>query len=277
MGFDDLTTRAGRRRELPGGSALYFSLAAHRLSEVRVAAAIGTDGKSLLDILDAANIDRSAVAQLPGQTYRWRAEHHPTDAAPVQEEQQLGVYLDWRPALPLTARVSEILFLGSMHPRRQLEILAQCPSAQLVALDTMRDFIVSNRADLEQLLQRSDMLFVNEGELRALLPAPQPDTIKIAERAVSLWALKTVILKLGSRGVVAVSLGGARAFATAAGPPVVDPTGAGDALAGGLLGRLAQLGRSDDDAVDLAMTAGTAAARNAIAAFGVARLLTAPP
>ncbi|HVB53272.1 MAG TPA: PfkB family carbohydrate kinase [Candidatus Acidoferrales bacterium] len=274
MGFDDLTTPAGRRREVAGGSALYFSLAAHRLCEVRVVAAIGTDGRSLLDILDAANIDRSGVAQLPGLTYRWRAEHHPTDAVPVTEEQQLGVYLDWRPALPLPARESEILFLGSMHPSRQLEVLAQCPGAQLVALDTMRDFITSDRGELEQILHRVDMLFANETELRALLPSPPVEVVELAAQALSRWSLRSVILKLGPAGVVAVSRRGtARTFAAAPGPPVVDPTGAGDALAGGLLGRLAQLRRGDDDAIDLAMVDGAGAARAAIAAFGVPGLL----
>lgn len=273
MGFDDLTTQAGRRRELPGGSALYSSLAAHRLCQVRVAAAIGEDGGPLLDVLEAADIDRSAVAELPGETYRWRAEHHPTGAVPVAEEQQLGVYLDWHPNLPDSARDSEILFLGSMHPRCQLEILEQCPGAQLVALDTMRDFIASSRDELERLLLRSDILFANEAELRALLPPTPAAAVEVAELGVSRWRLQTLILKLGPSGAVAVSRGGVRAFPAALGNPVVDPTGAGDALAGGLLGRLARLGRSDDVAVDLAMADGAAAARAAISAFGVENLM----
>ncbi|HVB14313.1 MAG TPA: PfkB family carbohydrate kinase [Candidatus Dormibacteraeota bacterium] len=274
MGYDDLTTPTGRRREIPGGSALYFSLAAIRLCEVRVVAAVGSDGQFLLQLLDAAALDRSAVVDLPGPTYRWRAEHHPTDAQPVQEEQQLGVYLEWRPELPTIARESEILFLGSMHPQRQLEVLAQCPRAQLVGLDTMRDFVASHRRELEQLLQRTDVLFANEAELRALVPTSRPDPIEVAREALSRWSLQTVILKLGPRGAVAVSRDAAREYPAVAGPPPVDPTGAGDALAGGLLGRMAQLRRSDAAAVDLAMEAGGMAARAAISAFGVQGLLS---
>jgi sugar/nucleoside kinase (ribokinase family) len=277
LGFDDLTTRAGRRRELPGGSALYFSLAAHRLCEVLVAAAIGPDGGPLLEILEAAQVNVSAVAELPGATYRWRAEHHPAEGVPVAEEQQLGVYLDWRPQLPALARDSEILFLGSMHPRCQLEILAQCPRAELVALDTMRDFIASDRDELGQLLVRADMLFANEAELMALLPSPSEEAVENARNVLSRWHLRTVILKLGPGGQVAVTRDTLREFPAAPGLPVVDPTGAGDALAGGLLGRLAQLRRTDDDAVDLAMADGAAAARAAISAFGVQGLLDGSP
>jgi sugar/nucleoside kinase (ribokinase family) len=273
LGFDDLTTPAGHRQEIPGGSALYFSLAARRFCDVRVSAAIGADGAPLLEILDRAHVDRSAVDQLPGHTYRWRAEHHPTDAVPMSEQQQLGVYLDWRPDLPSAARSSEILFLGSMHPARQLEILDQCPGVQLVALDTMRDFISSNRRELDQLLLRTDMLFANESELRALLPSPSSDVLSLAGEAVARWNLRTIVLKLGAQGSVVISPDRVREYSTAAGPAVVDPTGAGDALAGGLLGRLAQIGRTDIEATDLAMANGAAAARAAISAFG-ARGLT---
>jgi len=274
LGFDDLTTPAGRQREVPGGSALYFALAACRFTRVRVVAAVGSDGSSLLEFLDGAGIDRSSVDQLPGASYRWRAEHHPSQGVPIYEQQRLGVYVDWRPQLTPAARSSEILFLGSMHPLRQLEVLRQCGAAQLVALDTMRDFIASHREELEQLLIRSDLLFVNEAELRALFSSSLRDPVQAARRAVERWHLQEVILKLGERGAVTVSPSATREFSTAAGPSVVDPTGAGDALAGGLLGRLAQLRRTDSEAIGEAMADGARAARAAIAAFGPRGLIS---
>jgi sugar/nucleoside kinase (ribokinase family) len=160
-----------------------------------------------------------------------------------------------------------------MHPERQLEVLEQCPAAKLVALDTMRDFIVSHRATLQQLLQRSDLLFANEAELRALLPTAPADSIQAAREALMRWQLQAVILKLGARGALAVFASSEVHSPPFPGPAVVDPTGAGDALAGGLLGRLAQLRRHDDVAITLALTDGSAAARQAISAFGVDGLL----
>jgi sugar/nucleoside kinase (ribokinase family) len=273
LGFDDLTTPAGRRREVPGGSALYFSLAASRFTVVRVAGAVGSDGSSLLNLLDAADVDRSSVDQLPGASYRWRAEHHPRQGVPIHEEQRLGVYADWHPQLAPAARSSEILFLGSMHPLRQLEVLRQCRAARVVALDTMRDFIASDREALEELLLQSDLLFVNEAELRALIQSPQRDPLEVASEALERWHLEEVVLKLGARGAATVSRLDRREFPIAEGPPVVDPTGAGDALAGGMLGRLAQLQRSDSGAIEEALLEGSAAARAAISDFGVQGLM----
>jgi len=240
-------------------------------------AALGADGEPLLEIFDLAHLDRSTVTTLPGATYRWRAVHHPSETVPVTEEQQLGVYLDWIPELPLAARGSEILFLGSMPPARQLEILNQCPDAKLVALDTMRDFIAWSPLELDELLQRSDVLFANEAELRALLSSGQGDVIRMARQAVTRWDLRYLILKLGVRGAVIVSAARHQQYPALAGPPVVDPTGAGDALAGGLLGRIAQLGRTDEEALEMAMAGGLAAAQAALSAFGVQGLLEARP
>ncbi|MGC1184796.1 MAG: PfkB family carbohydrate kinase [Candidatus Dormiibacterota bacterium] len=259
---------------MPGGSALYFSLAASRLCPVRVAAAVGSDGQDLLRLLDVAGTERSAVAELPGATYRWRAEHHPNNPVPLDEEQQLGVYLDWHPELTVLARSSEILFLGSMPPLRQLEVLEQCSEPKLVALDTMRDFVAGNRADLEQVLQRSNMLFANEAELRSLLPDSRIDNVALAGAVLQRWRLQTVVLKLGPAGAAVISADSVRRYRATPGPGVVDPTGAGDALAGGLLGRLAQLGRCDAAAIDAGMVDGGAAARAAISAFGVDGLVT---
>jgi sugar/nucleoside kinase (ribokinase family) len=223
--------------------------------------------------MDRAGIDRSAVAELPGRTYRWRVEHHPTEAVPLEEEQQFGVYLDWRPDLTGPAGESEIIFLGSMHPERQLEVLEQCPAAKLVALDTMRDFIERDRTELEEVLRRSDMLFANEAELRALLPGSSPDPLDVARAALQQWQLHTVVLKLGPAGAALIRNNSSRRFPAPPGPPVIDPTGAGDALAGGILGRLGQLGRCDDGAIESAMADGGAAARAAISDFGVAGLM----
>ncbi|MGC1405514.1 MAG: PfkB family carbohydrate kinase, partial [Candidatus Dormiibacterota bacterium] len=123
------------------------------------------------------------------------------------------------------------------------------------------------------LLQHTDLLFVNESELRALTPSPGQGPLEAAREAVERWHLQEVILKLGARGAATVSQTATREFPAAPGPSVVDPTGAGDALAGGLLGRLAQLQRTDSDAIDDGMADGGRAARAAIAAFGAQGLM----
>ncbi|MGH7640783.1 MAG: PfkB family carbohydrate kinase [Candidatus Dormibacteria bacterium] len=272
VGFDHLVTDQGERRDEPGGSLLYFSLAARGLCQVRAVAAVGGDGRELIEVLDLAGVDHSSVAALPGRSYRWRAEHRPGVQAPLREAQWLGVYRDWHPELSSGAGASQILFLGSMSPRCQEEVLARC-RPQVVALDTMGSFIRRQRSRMLELVARSSCLFVNEPELLALLPSGDRDTLGLAEAARRRWGLDALVLKLGPRGAVLLTEAASSVFPPRDGTRVVDPTGAGDALAGGFLGRLAQLGRVDQEAMELAMVDGMAQAARAVGAFGIAGLL----
>ncbi len=258
--------------EVPGGSALYFALAAAPYCVVRPVAVLGEDGASLMDLLGRPGIDTDGVAQLPGPSYRWHAVHAAEEAVPVKEEQRFGVYAGWTPRVPRLARRSELLFLGSMHPATQLQVLAQCRRTELVGLDTMCDFIASDRPLLLELAQGADLLFANQAELEHLHPGPGGAEAAASE-LLGQGRLRAVVLKRGRLGAALVTASGAWHFPARPVDRVVDPTGAGDSLAGGMLGRLAQLRRTDDQALGLAMEAGLASAARAISAFGVAGLL----
>ncbi len=213
-------------------------------------------------------MDVSGVEPLPGRSYRWRAEHGAAGGAPLKERQQLGVYSRWRPDPPRAARQSEILFLGSMPPRCQLALLEAAEGPRLVALDTMRDYILGHRRRLQAVLRRVDLLFVNRPELEALAPEGAGSLLRGGR-------LTAVVLKDSARGAQLITSHGEWRMPAAEVEAVVDPTGAGDALAGGMLGRLAQLGRVDEPALREALTEGTRWAALAISHFGPEGLLRA--
>ena len=251
---------------MPGGSLLYFGLAAARLAPLHAVAAVGRDGARLADPLAGVGVDVSGVELLPGRSYRWRAEHGAAGGAPLEERQRLVVYSRWRPNPPRSARQSEIVFLGSMPPRCQLSLLEVAEGPRLVALDTMRDFILGHRRRLQAVLQRVDLLFVNRPELEALAPEG-PGSLLRGGR------LTAIVLKDSARGAQLITAHGEWRMPAADVERVVDPTGAGDALAGGMLGRLAQLGRVDEPALQEALAEGTRWAALAISHFGPEGLL----
>jgi len=269
IGFDDLTTPAGRAKDVPGGSALYFSLAASRSCQVFPVAVVGDDGLALREILAAAQMDTQGVEMRPGPSYRWTATHSAA-AAPDCEVQRFGVYEGWCPVVPAAARSSDILFLGSMHPMTQLSVLGQCQGANLVALDTMRDFISTDRELLLELAEASDLLFANRSELEELT---QSRGLEGARAMLGRGRLRAVVVKDGPRGAVLVTKGRERQFPAHPVEAVVDPTGAGDSLAGGVLGHLAILRSSEEAALERAMEVGLRAAALAISAFGATALV----
>jgi len=257
---------------VPGGSALYFTLAAARYCPVRPVAAIGDDGEPLVQLLQRPGVDLAGLARLPGESYRWHAVHAAGEAVPAQEEQGFGVYANWQPVVPAGAQRSQLLFLGSMRPEAQLGVVSQCQAAELIGLDTMRDFISGDPDRLRQLVGAADVLFANRAELEQLWPHPRGAEQAAAE-LLGRGRLRAVVLKLGEDGATLVTGSGPRHYPAAPVNEVVDPTGAGDSLAGGMMGRLGQLRRVDDEALQLALPVGLAAAARAISAFGVRGLL----
>ncbi len=271
IGFDDLTTPAGSVAQVPGGSALYFTLATLGLSVARPVAAVGGDGQQLLDLLRGAGVDGVGVVTMAGPSYRWNAVHG-NGPVPESEVQNLGVYAEWSPRVPETHRESEILFLGSMPPRLQLAVMGQVSGANLVAIDTMRDFIASDRQLLLDLITSADLFFANRAELAALMGNDTPPLL-LARSLLADNRLRAVVVKEGPAGATLVTRSGHRLVPAHPVNSVVDPTGAGDALAGGMLGTIASLGASDEDALAQALEEGVRRAALAISAFGVEGLL----
>jgi sugar/nucleoside kinase (ribokinase family) len=271
VGYDDLTTPAGHAEAVPGGSALYFTLAARRLCRVWPVAAAGQDGAHLVSLLSESGVAPPGIARLPGPSYRWRAVHDPAEQVPSFEEQSFGVYSHWRPEVPGPARASEILFLGSMGPPLQQEVLRQVAPVKLAALDTMREFIAADRSLLLDLVAQVDLLFANGAEL-AELTGSRSEPAAAAHQLLGTGRLRAVVVKLGPEGAVLVTPSVERLLPAHPVELVVDPTGAGDSLAGGMLGRLAQLRRCDESALLEAMSEGLASAALAISSFGPAGL-----
>lgn len=237
-------------------------------------AALGHDGGELLRLLEEAGLDQVGVERMAGASYRWTAVHSEGGALEWQH-QQLGVYEEWSPRVPEVCRSSEILFLGSMPPSVQLAVLGQCSGADLVAIDTMTDWVASDRELLLELVTAADIFFANRAELEALLGGGA--AINRARSLLEGGRLRAVVVKEGPQGATLVTRLGHQLVPAAPVDRVVDPTGAGDALAGGMLGRLAQLRSSGEEALLLGLQEGVRRAARAVSAFSVGGLLGPAP
>lgn len=273
VAFDDLETPFGRREDVLGGSATYFSLSASRFAPVQVVAVVGDDfGPAQEAVFKGRPVDLGGLARRPGKCFRWKGAYGFDLNEARTLETHLNVFADFRPDLPAAYRSSPYLFLGNIDPGLQLEVLKQMDRPpRWVALDTMNFWIRGSREALERVLGKVDILLVNEAEVRELT---QEHNLLKAYRRVRTIGPGILVVKRGEYGVCLMTPEGI--FAAPAYPleDVFDPTGAGDTFAGGFLGYLAAQGRTDVPALKKAALAGSVMASFTVERFGTERLET---
>jgi sugar/nucleoside kinase (ribokinase family) len=276
VALDTVKTPFGNVTEALGGSATYFSYAASFFTQVRVVGAVGSDfPREHLELLSGRGVDVSAIEVLPGQkTFRWTGEYGFDLNEARTLDVQLNAFAAFKPKLGSAHRKAKFLFLANIDPVLQLDVLSQMERPALTALDTMNFWIEGKRDDLVRVLERVDVLLINDAEARML--AREPNLVKAA-RAITGMGPRTVVIKRGEYGSLLLSEG--QFFFAPAYPleSVFDPTGAGDTFAGGFMGYLAQ-----HDAVDLpslrrAMVRGATMASFAVEDFSLDRLRRLEP
>ncbi len=267
VALDSVSTPFGETADALGGSAVHFAVAASLLHPVRVVGVVGDDYPvHELERLAPRGIDWSGVERATGESFRWRGKYSYDLQSRETLETRLGVFADFRPRLPAGAEDAKFVFLGNIDPELQLDVLNQVKQPDLVVCDTMNYWIQSKREALLTLLQRVDMLMVNDGEAREL---SGDWNIHRAGRWILDHGPKRVVIKQGEFGALLIERD--HTFHVPAYPleEVFDPTGAGDAFAGGFMGYLARAGAVDTNHLRRAMVYGAAMGSWSVSGFDV--------
>lgn len=270
VALDTVTTPFGDATEVLGGSATYFASSASFFAPVSVVAVVGEDfPMEALEFLRRREVDLTGLERRPGRTFRWRGEYGFALNEAKTLETQLNVFAEFHPRLPEPYREREVVFLANIDPDLQREVLTQVLSPRLVAADTMNFWIQGKPEALRQTLKQVQILIINDTEARML--AQEPNLVRAAKTILG-WGPRSLIIKRGEYGALSFSDGGW--FAAPALPleNVYDPTGAGDAFAGGFLGFLASTRNFDEANLRRAVIMGSVMASFAVEAFSLQRL-----
>jgi sugar/nucleoside kinase (ribokinase family) len=271
VAFDDLETPFGQRDHALGGSATYFSLSASRFHPVRIVAVVGEDfGPDQMRVFEGRPIDLTGLSRVPGLSFHWKGAYGFDLNEAKTLATDLNVFADFHPDLPATYRNSQYLFLGNIDPVLQLDVVRQMAvRPKWIALDTMNYWIRGARQPLEAVLKEVDILLVNDAEVREL--TLEHNLIK-AYRKVQTLGPRILVVKRGEYGMALFTPEGV--FSAPAYPleNVFDPTGAGDTFAGGFLGYLAWIERTDVTALKHAALVGSVMASFTVEAFSTERL-----
>ncbi len=270
VALDTVTTPAGHVEEILGGSATYFSVAASHFTDVSIVAVVGEDfPQEHVAFLQRKGIDTSGLQRQKGKTFRWRGEYAGDMNSAITLETQLNVFDEFAPIIREEDRRAEMLFLGNIDPDLQRLVLEQMERPRLVACDTMNYWIHRTPGSLRRTLALVDLVVINDSEVRDL--AGERNLFKAA-RTVLSWGPQTLVIKRGEYGALMITP--KTVFAIPAYPltEVVDPTGAGDSFAGGLLGYLSARGTVDEATLRQSLVFGSVMASFDVTDFGLRRI-----
>ena len=271
VALDSIETPFGSVDDTLGGSATFFSAAASFFCQVQLVGVIGDDYPThKLEFLRHRGVDLSGLERVSGESFRWSGEYSYDLNSRETRETRLGVFADFKPDIPERFRDAEWIFLGNIDPDLQCDVLDQVRMPKLVACDTMNYWIEGRRDALLRLLERVDILMVNDSEAREL---SGDFNLLRAARWIQARGPRMVVVKKGEHGAILFT---PDVIFFAPGYPleeVFDPTGAGDAFAGGFVGHLARAGNASPAELRRAMIYGSALGSFAVERFGVERFL----
>lgn len=269
IAIDTVKTPYGVSENCIGGSAVYFSFAASFFCPVRLIGAIGPDCLfDLAEIFAGRNVDLTGLEVRPNsKTFRWSGTYYNNMDDRKTDYIELNVLAEDPPKVPAVFKNSKFVFLANTAPKLQLQLLRQIHDPTFVAADTMDIWIEGHFDDLKMLLKKIDCLIINEDEAKLL--AKEYNLIKSAEKILSMGAGVVVIKKGESGSLVCDSNGNKFVLPAYPATEVKDPTGAGDSFAGGLMGHIAQTGKTDFATLKTAVAYGTVVASFAITDFSI--------
>jgi len=271
VALDSVETPSETRDDLLGGSGSYFSVAASYFTPVQLVGVVGDDWpEEHTKMLQSHGVDTAGLETIEGEaTFRWKGKYHENMNDRDTLDVQLGAMTRFDPTLPDNFRQCPFIFLANDPPPLQIGVLEQCSAPKLVVADTMDLWINTERETLLKLLKKIDAVVLNDSEAKLLTGE---SNMPRAAREVQKLGPSLVVIKKGEHGCML--LAGDRLTVLPAYPTetVIDPTGAGDSFAGGMMGYLAEQDTVDTAAVRRSLAYGTVVASFTVEDFSLDRL-----
>lgn len=268
IALDHVRTPNGERKDLLGGSVAHFAMSARLFTKVHLVAVVGHDfpRKHLLH-LERKGIDLTSVMTGKGETFRWRGEYKQEDLnTAITLETVLGVLADYDPVIAHHQKNLPNVFLANFDPDVQVKLLHLMKRPRLIGLDSMNLWINHKKKSLLNLMTMVDLFVANDAEARAL--TGESNLIKAA-KALRRFGPKLIVVKKGEHGVLFYSDKLMFSFPAYPVEHVVDPTGAGDTFAGGLMGYLSSVKQLNEASLKKAVVYGTTIASFNVEGFGM--------
>lgn len=271
IGLDTIETPWACKEGILGGSASFACAAASFFARPGMIGVVGRDfPPNYIQLFEQFGIDLEGLQKdADGDTFKWSGVYETNMNNRRTRLTELGVFADFSPKMPEAYRECPFVFLANIAPELQSNVLSQIKKTGFVVADTMDLWINTARPALLELLPGIDLLMINDSEIKVLT---EESNIAVAARKILETGVKHVIVKKGADGSMLFTQSSIFALPAIPVLDVVDPTGAGDAFAGGFTGYLSKQNDCSEPVLRKAMAYGTAVASFAVESFSLEKL-----
>src|SRR5436305_789666 len=277
IAFDDVTSPSGSVKNILGGAATYFSLAASYFTKVRVVGVVGEDfGPEQEEVFHQHGIDTRGIERAKGKTFRWGGSYTDNLNEAKTDYTDLNVFEAFQPRIPKEYEDTEFLFLANIQPTLQADVRRKMSGVRLTGCDTMNYWINRTPKELAATLKLVDVLLINDTEAKML--AGETNLPRAANKVLAMGP-QALVIKHGEYGATIFFREGAfgigrHPFRAPTLPieEVKDATGAGDSFAGGFMGYLASQEELNREVLKRALCYGGVMGSFAVERFGTERL-----
>lgn len=269
VALDTVKTPSGFKKEILGGSAAHFSMSARFFTEVNLVAVVGEDfPQKHIDFLRKKGIVLTSLIKEKGRTFRWKGKYEGDCNSALTLNTELGVLADFNPCISDRQKKIKYIFLANVDPDIQQRLLKNMCCPKLIGVDSMNFWIHNKRSSLLRLLKMVNIYVANDREARDL---SGEDNLLKAAKALKRFGPEMIIIKKGEQGVLFYSDKLLFSFPAYPVAKIIDPTGAGDTFAGGLMGYLARAKKMNRAVLRQALIYATVIASFNVEGFGLSR------
>lgn len=233
VALDTIRTPTKVLKDVLGGAATFAAISASFFVKPGLIAVIGRDfpkkyHNTLNKFLDLRGLERAN-----GKTFRYDGSYDETLSHRTTNKTELNVLGNFNPIVPEEYRKSEFIYLANNDPVQNTKIIQGFDRIKFSMCDTIDFWISTKRNDVIKMMRLVNSVVINDEEAKLLTKTQ--NLIKCAKMIMELGP-EYVIIKKGEHGSLLFYEDVVFPSPAFSMENIVDPTGAGDSFAGGMIG-----------------------------------------
>ena len=269
VALDTIRTSSRILKNVLGGAATFAAISASFFVKPGLIAVIGQDfPKNYYNVLNRF-LDLKGLKRANGKTFRYDGSYDETLSHRTTNKTELNVLENFRPIVPEEYRKSEFVYLANNDPVQNAKIIREFDRVKFSMCDTIDFWISTKRNDVIKMIGSVNSVVINDEEAKLLTKTQ--NLIKCAKKIME-WGTEYVIIKKGEHGSLLFYEDVVFPSPAFSMENIVDPTGAGDSFAGGMIGYMSSKNSTKISTIREAAVYGNIMGSFAVEEYGLAGL-----